>query len=66
MSGFLAADPGDVAGTLNFTNAANIYVGSAGFSNNTMTAINVALNAGGTFGATADWTAAASVAAWAR
>ena len=57
VSGFLAADPGDVAGTLNFTNAANIYVGGAGFSNNTMTAINVALNAGGTFGATADWTA---------
>ena len=57
VDGFVAADVGDVAGTLNFTNAAKIYVGASGFTNNTMSAINVALNAGGTFGASADWLA---------
>ena len=62
VDGFLAADPGDAAGSLFFTNAAKIYVGSSGFSNNTMTAINVSLNSGGTFGAAADWTATVPMA----
>ena len=44
------------AGTVNFTNAAAIYVGSQGIASNGVAAVTAVLNSGGLFGATAAWT----------
>ena len=43
-------------GIANFTNAATVYVGSGGIASNGIVTVNAALNDGGLFGATADWT----------
>jgi len=43
-------------GTVNFTNGAVMYLGSGGIGSNGVVTINAALNNGGLFGATADWT----------
>lgn len=59
VEGFVFGYDGDTAGTARVTNAAKIYVGSGGFAQNpnaTLSAINIALNSGGVFGAQADWT----------
>ena len=59
VEGFVFGYDGDTAGTARLTNAAKIYVGNAGFTQNpnaTLTAITIALNSGGVFGAQADWT----------
>ncbi len=59
VEGFVLGASGDTLGTVNLTNAAKLYVGSGGFSQNpnaTLSAINIALNSGGVFGAQADWT----------
>src|ERR1035437_2012322 len=43
VEGFVLSDSGDTVGTINFTNAAKIYVGSGGFSSQgTLSAINIA------------------------
>jgi rhamnogalacturonan endolyase len=43
-------------GTIYFTNAASIYVGSQGITSNGAVTLAVALNNGGLFGATTNWT----------
>ena len=46
----------DTTGTLRFTNAAKIYIGSGGFTNfGTLNSRTISLNSGGVFGARADW-----------
>jgi autotransporter-associated beta strand protein len=45
--------------TNNFTNSAVVYVGSQGIVSNGSVIVNVSLNNGGLFGATADWTSSA-------
>ena len=55
-SGFLLGDITNNSGTLNFTNASKIYIGGGGMTSNVIQTLNVSLNAGGTFGASADWT----------
>jgi autotransporter-associated beta strand protein len=56
--GFLLGNLTNVSGTVNFTNAGRIYVGSGGLVSNVVQNLNVALNNGGVFGATADWVGA--------
>ena len=46
---------------VNVTNAATIYVGSQGINSNGASVVTVALNNGGLFGATADWTGSANM-----
>ncbi len=47
--------------TINFTNASRIYVGSGGIVSNNVNTLNAALNSGGVFGASADWTGGVSL-----
>ena len=58
---FVLGDLTNNSGTVNFTNAAKIYVGSGGMVSNLIQNVNVALNSGGTFGANADWASAVSI-----
>jgi autotransporter-associated beta strand protein len=46
---------------VNLTNAANIYVGSGGIVSNLQGNIVIALNNGGVFGASADWSSSAAL-----
>ena len=46
---------GVAAGTVYFTNAAPVYVGSQGIVSNGAVTLNTSLNNGGSFGATANW-----------
>jgi fibronectin-binding autotransporter adhesin len=58
IEGFALGTPGgtDITGTIRLTNAAKIYIGSGGItSQGTLNTKTIALNAGGTFGAQADW-----------
>lgn len=55
-TGFQFGDASANLGTVNFTNAATIFVGSSGISSNGVVVVNISLNAGGRFGASADWT----------
>lgn len=56
VNGFVLADATDTIGTVNFTNAAKIYLGSGGMTmEGSLTATNVILNNGGIFGATENW-----------
>lgn len=48
-------------GSVFFTNSAAIYVGSQGIASNGAAALTVALNDGGLFGATANWTGSAAM-----
>ena len=48
-------------GTVNFTNAAAIYVGSQGIASNGAATVTAALNSGGLFGATAPWTSSVAM-----
>jgi rhamnogalacturonan endolyase len=48
-------------GTMSFTNSAVIYVGSQGIASNGAVALTLALNDGGRFGATTDWTGSAAM-----
>jgi len=48
-------------GTINFTNAATIFLGSGGMMYNGGAGINLSLNAGGRFAASADWTNAVPI-----
>ena len=57
-SGFVLGALTNVSGTVNFTNAGSIYVGSGGIISNSIQTLNIALNTGGTFGARADWATA--------
>ena len=57
VPGFLLGNITNSSGTVNVTNAAKIYIGSGGITSNTISTLNVALNPGGTFGASADWSA---------
>jgi autotransporter-associated beta strand protein len=61
VSGFQFGDAYPNAGTVNFTNAATVYVGSGGISSNGAVTLNADLNNGGVFGASADWTSSASM-----
>ena len=45
----------------NFTNAAAVYIGSQGIASNGTAVVNISLNNGGLFGATAPWTGSASM-----
>ena len=54
--GFVLGTLTNLSGTVNFTNAASIYVGGGGLVSNAIQTLNVALNNGGRFGASADWT----------
>jgi autotransporter-associated beta strand protein len=57
VTGFVLGISTDTTGTIRLTNAAKIYVGSGGFSSQgTLNTKTIALNAGGVFGAQADWT----------
>lgn len=56
VGGFYFGNTNGSAGTVNFTNAATIYIGSQGINWNGGITLNTALKAGGAFGATADWT----------
>lgn len=62
-TGFQFGDPAVLTsiGTVNFTNAAAIYVGGGGMSSNGAAGVNIVLNAGGRFAASADWTNAVSI-----
>ena len=58
--GFYFGDPAFAnLGNANFTNSATVYVGSSGIASNGAVTVNAALNSGGLFGATTDWTGAA-------
>lgn len=57
--GFQFGDSVPDAGTVDFTNAAPIYVGSQGIGWNGAITLNTVLKGGGLFGATADWTGSA-------
>ncbi len=48
-------------GTVFFTNAATIYIGSQGISSNGVVLLTMSLNDGGVFGATANWTGSAAM-----
>jgi len=52
---------GTNVGVCYFTNAANIYVGSAGISSSGAASVTTALNSGGLFGANSNWTGAAAM-----
>lgn len=52
---------GGTAGTVNFTNTANLYVGAEGIISNGAVTLNCRLNNGGLFGATADWVGSANM-----
>jgi autotransporter-associated beta strand protein len=49
------------AGSIFFTNSAAMYVGSLGISANSGSSLTAALNSGGLFGATANWTDTAAM-----
>lgn len=55
VGGFQWGDPGGYLGTVNFTNAATIYVDAEGINSNGAVTVNASLNNGGLFGATAPW-----------
>jgi fibronectin-binding autotransporter adhesin len=61
--GFQFGDPAVLTsiGTVNFTNAASIFIGSSGMASNGAAAVNVWLNTGGRFAASTDWTNTASI-----
>jgi fibronectin-binding autotransporter adhesin len=59
VGGFYFGNTNGSAGTVNFTNAAAIYVGSQGIEDNGAVTLNAALNNGGLFGATTNWVAGA-------
>jgi fibronectin-binding autotransporter adhesin len=54
--GFQFGDTTANIGTVNFTNAANIFVGSLGMASNGAVGLNISLNTGGRFAAITDWT----------
>jgi autotransporter-associated beta strand protein len=59
--GFQFGDANANLGTVNFTNAATIYVGSSGILSNGVVTVNISLNTGGRFGASTDWTNTAPI-----
>ena len=61
VGGIFFGNTNGSAGTVNFTNSASIFVGSQGIGYNGVATLNAALNNGGLFGATADWTNAATL-----
>ncbi len=56
VGGFYFGNSNSSPGSVNFTNAATIYVGSQGINWSGAVTLNAMLNNGGMFGATADWT----------
>lgn len=56
VPGFTMGDVADMAGTTRLTNAASVYVGALGMTQNTPSLVTVSLLDGGLFGASADWT----------
>ena len=61
ITGGLYFGNGANGGIINFTNSSVIYVGSQGIASNGAATLNVVLNDGGSFGATADWTGSAAM-----
>jgi autotransporter-associated beta strand protein len=61
VGGFYFGNSNLDAGTVNFTNAAAIYVGSQGINSNGAVVLNASLNSGGMFGATAPWSGNATM-----
>jgi autotransporter-associated beta strand protein len=55
--GFILGNITNNSGTVSFTNGAAIYVGGLGMVSTQVQTLNVVLNSGGRFGASADWTA---------
>jgi fibronectin-binding autotransporter adhesin len=55
LGGLRFGDTNTNPGTANFTNSANLYIGSFGISNSGSAVVNARLNPGGLIGATADW-----------
>ena len=55
VGGFFLGNSNGSPGTINFTNAATIYVGSQGINWNGAATLNVTLNNGGLFGASTSW-----------
>ncbi len=61
VGGFSFGNASAGAGTVNFTNAATIYVGSQGIVSNGVVLVTAALNSGGLFGASASWVGSAAM-----
>ena len=61
ITGGLRFGTGTSGGSVSFTNSANIYVGSQGITSNGAVVLAIALNDGGLFGATANWTGSAAM-----